>query len=253
MRLLESLKHRWQTNVLVAHRYHGVSPGRQIPLPPIWMRQGGPHVADDRSFVESGVAEAHRLRDVCGLDSETRMLEIGCGAGRLPIGQLESGVIPHSYMGLEVQARHVAWCARQLGSRDARYRFVHVDARNERYNPGGSEGAAYPVADASVDLVYAYSVVSHMDSDEVRSHLSEIKRVMRQEGIASVTAFIEAGVEDEEINPADGARSWSGPLHCVRFSDEFFARLVEEAGLSIKGIGRGKATDGQSYVELVSS
>lgn len=250
MSLFESLSYRWKTQVRVSRRSHGESPISKLPLPPMWMRQGGEHFADNASFVQSGVQEARHLEAYCGLASETRLLELGCGAGRLAIGLIEAAAVPRSYVGLEVQSRHVAWCNRQIASRDPRFRFELVNTANNRYNPQGVDEYKYPVDDRCIDLFYAYSVLSHMTSQEVRRHLQEIARVLCPDGIVCLTAFIEQGVENEVVNPSSGDAVWSGPLHCVRYSDTYFEKMVLECGLVIQRLDRGSATDGQSRLHL---
>lgn len=250
MSLLESIAYRWKTQVGVSWRSHGKSPKLKLPLPPLWMRQGGEHFADDASFVDSGVREARHLETYCDLASETRLLELGCGAGRLPIGLIEADAVPRSYVGLEVQSRHVAWCNRQIASRDPRFSFELVNTANDRYNPYGIDECEYPVDDHSIDLVYAYSVFSHMVSPEIRRHLREIARVLSSDGVVCLTAFIEHGVEKEVVNPPSGDAMWSGPLHCVRYSDGHFENMVLESGLVIQRLDRGSATDGQSRLHL---
>lgn len=251
MRLISSAAYRWQTNTFVSWRTEGTSPVAGIPLPPTWMRQGGEHFSSNSEFVSSGVCEARFLKTECGLSPDTKMMEVGCGAGRLAIGQMESGILPATYVGLEVQTRHVAWCRRKLTARDSRFRFVSVDAANERYNPEGTSDCSYPAADETIDLVYAYSVLSHMPASEVRCQLGEIARVLTPTGSAIVTAFIEPDVADETVNPSGPGHSWVGPLHCVRYRQEFFEEMAKEAGLAISWVDRGVATDGQSRLQLV--
>lgn len=64
-----------------------------------------------------------------------------------------------------------------------------------------------------------------------------------------LTAFVEEDVSDMEVNPPGyGPLRWSGALHCVRFSLDFFNRMVAEAGLSIVKNDHGGETDGQSAI-----
>ncbi|HYJ78008.1 MAG TPA: hypothetical protein VEW03_00200, partial [Longimicrobiaceae bacterium] len=55
-------------------------------LPPPERRWCGPEFRDDAFFLRSAEAEARRLVERLGCGPRTRLLEVGCGYGRLPIG-----------------------------------------------------------------------------------------------------------------------------------------------------------------------
>jgi ubiquinone/menaquinone biosynthesis C-methylase UbiE len=225
-----------------------------VALPPPELRAGGEHFQDDDAFWTSGKAEADRLRQRFGLARTTSMLEVGCGAGRLAIG-LRAEVGPmERYVGIDVSPEVIRWC-RQYIERDVpTMRFVQMDTQNSRYRPDGralSKDDRLPVASQSIDVVYLYSVFSHMRADDVRWYLHEFRRVLAPSGAVFLTAFIEDDVERESVNPAGyGSRQWQGPLHCVRFSRMYFEQLVREAGLQFDEVEHGTETDGQSAIYL---
>lgn len=232
----------------------GREPVSGLPLPPVPLRAGGVHFRASDDFVAAARAEARRLIDLADLHEGSRVLDLGCGAGRLAIGiAAEVGPI-RSYCGLDVGASVTAWCDRHLASRAPFLRFRRVDVRNERYNPAGSEigqGYRLPVEDASVDIVYAYSLFSHMVAADVTAYAGEIRRVLGQGGRAVVTAFVEDGVPEQAINPTGyGPRTWRGALHCVLFERCFFDALLAGAGLQTVEFRHGGETDGQSLYVL---
>lgn len=232
----------------------GREPASGLPLPPVPLRAGGVHFRANDDFVTAARAEARRLVDLAGLDEDSRVLDLGCGAGRLAIGIVaEVGPI-RSYCGVDVGAPVMAWCARHLATRVPCLEFRRVDVRNERYNPTGVEmghGYRLPVEDASVDIVHAYSLFSHMVAADVAAYLGEIRRVLAEGGRAVVTAFVEDDVAEQAINPAGyGARTWRGALHCVRFERRYFDALLADAGLRTVDFRHGGETDGQSLYVL---
>src|SRR4051812_28493355 len=79
-------------------------------IPPPELRQGGRHFQDDAAFVEAGAVDALRLRDAFGLTADTRILDVGSGAGRLAIGLLDQIGEMHAYTGVDVSERSVRWC-----------------------------------------------------------------------------------------------------------------------------------------------
>ena len=131
---------------------------------------GGPEMKDNSKFRAAGQRDARRLRDA-GATNDTRILEIGCSYGRLPIGLLAEfgGVLAgdqppplQGYVGLDVDAEAVEWCSRNLPGQ-----YVHLDVENARYNPRGElirEGFRFPFEDDSFELIYLYSVFSHMEA-----------------------------------------------------------------------------------------
>jgi SAM-dependent methyltransferase len=225
-----------------------------LPLPPIRLRAGGVHFRADRDFLASAVAEADRVVRDARSAGPISLLDIGCGAGRLAYGLLAAGSPIVRYEGIDVMPEPIAWCEGTISGRHPTFRFGTIDVYNERYNPDGSRQAAgtrLPFADGSFDIVYAYSVFSHMLTDDVRAYLGEVARVMTSDGVAIVTAFVEDGVPDETVNPPGyQGLEWRGALHCVRFLRAHFEAMADAAGLRVAGFEHGRETDGQSRLLL---
>ncbi|MFN2390098.1 MAG: class I SAM-dependent methyltransferase [Actinomycetota bacterium] len=231
--------------------HSGRSPGG-VPLPPRRLRMGGEHFASDADFVAAGIRDVNRLVARAGLGSASRLLDWGCGAGRLAVGVCERFGRIAEYHGVEVQRRLVRWAQRHIGSRPG-FRFTFADQMNARYNPAGRPERAIPAASAAYDVFYAYSVFSHLTGVEATGYLTEVHRLLRPGGRAFITAFVEEGVEDEVQNPPGyGPLAWTGPLHCVRFSRSYFEDAIAAAGLTIGEFDHGRETDGQSSYVLVA-
>lgn len=204
---------------------------------------------DDRDFIRSAIEDAERLRSV-GLRAESRVLDFGCGCGRLAFGLMHIG-FEGSYLGLEVQARHTEWCSQNISSHIPAYEFELLDAKNERYNPGGSGVVGLPVDDESIDVFYAYSVFSHMRGYEVAHYLKEISRVLAPAGRAFLTVFCDSGVPDETENPSWwGPMVWRGALHCVLYSVEWLEQKVGLADLVFDDFRKSSDVDGQTALVL---
>ena len=231
------------------------SPG--LALPPIRLRAGGIHFRADQDFLASAADEARRVVADAPAGGPLALLDIGCGAGRLAYGLLAAGSPISRYEGLDVMPEPIAWCTATITARYPAYHFGVVDVYNERYNPGGSHqatGTSLPFADRSFDVIYAYSVFSHMVSADVRAYLTEVARVMTPAGVAVVTAFVEPDVPDEAVNPPGyQGIEWKGALHCVRFSQDHYQAMLGEAGLRIRSFEHGGETDGQSRFVLESA
>jgi SAM-dependent methyltransferase len=171
-----------------------------------------------------------------------------------PVGLLSRFGALENYTGIDVALPCIAWCQRFVAQPGVE--FVHLDLANERYNPRGAPIDAdfgLPLPDAGFDVIYAYSVFSHMRPGDVRAYLREFTRLLAPGGGVYLSAFVEPNVEDVAINPPGYGRfpgAWEGPLHCVRFDRGFFEGLAREAGLVIERLDHSTETDGQSGVYL---
>src|SRR5262245_56241811 len=73
---------------------------------------------------------------LCATD---RVLDIGCGVGRLAAPLTEYLGKEGGYEGFDIDPELVAWCERNITRRHPRFRFRHVSVRNDLYNPDGSQ------------------------------------------------------------------------------------------------------------------
>lgn len=233
----------------LARTSHGKSP-TGVPLPPLRFRMGGEHFHDDGAFVAGATKDVDRLVADAGLSKDSRLLDWGCGAGRLAVGVAERFGRIGEYHGVDVQPHLIAWANKHLGDRTG-FHFTHVDLANARYNPAGQAVQEIPGDTGGYDVFYAYSVFSHLTSGDTGAYLREVARLLAPGGRAWITAFVEDDVEDEAENPPGyGPLNWSGPLHCVRYSRRFFEKMVDEAGLTVAEHRHGQETDGQSLYIL---
>lgn len=225
------------------------TPDINVPLPPPRLRMGGAHFRKDADFIKAGVRDVRLLRRRAGLTRKSRLLDWGCGAGRLAIGVRHLLGNIEEYHGVDVQPELLDWARDNLT--DAHTRFTLVDQRNERYNPDGDKTFAIPAQPGSVDVLYSYSVFSHMLARDVAGYSATIAKILAPEGRAMMTAFVEEDVEDCTENPTDYRKlEWKGALHCVRFNRRFFEATVYDAGLAVDEFVYGRETDGQSMYVL---
>jgi len=139
-----------------------------LPLPPARMRtQVGPLHADARFFLESGRHNAELIRSVLAeqgapVERLGAMLDWGCGCGR--VLRHWSGLDTTTVSGCDINPKMVDWCRTNLP-------FAEV-AVNELSPP-------LPYADSSFDLVYAFSVMTHLSADLQHEWVAESRRVLR--------------------------------------------------------------------------
>jgi cyclopropane fatty-acyl-phospholipid synthase-like methyltransferase len=212
---------------------------------------GGKHFKNDDAFISTAVRDVKRLERLAGLNPKSRLLDWGCGAGRLAVGVREhykEGRI-EDYHGVDVQPDLISWARENLTAPG--FRFTCVDVANERYNPAGLPDRTIAAEPSTVDVFYAYSVFSHMNDDDTAAYLKLIGEALSDKGKAFVTCFVEEGVPDWEENPEGyGPLEWKGRLHCTRFARRHFEDLVSRAGMAVDRFVYGQETDGQSLYIL---
>lgn len=146
-------------------------------------------------FVRVGEELANLLTTVGGLQPDDRVLDIGCGVGRVAIPLTRFLSATGSYDGFDVVGAAVRWCSRNITASHPRFRFEHTNLYNSFYNRRGVSAAEYrfPYADASFDFAFATSVFTHLDRATARHYLEEAHRVIRPGGRLLGTFFVRGG------------------------------------------------------------
>ena len=90
-----------------------VLPAIGLPLPPVPLRMGGAHFREDADFVAAAIRDVALLQRHAGLTRESRLLDWGCGAGRLAVGVRQSLGHVRDYHGVDVQPELLELGARQ--------------------------------------------------------------------------------------------------------------------------------------------
>lgn len=223
-------------------------------LPAKHLRLCGQEFKSDEYFLESARAEADRLIQHLGLAAGSRVMDFGCGYGRLPIGILDRIGEIRRYQGIDVMKPAIDWCNRYIHQQHPNFHFLHTDVSNRRYNPAGEEitsGFHLPFEAQRFDLIYLYSVFSHMEAPDVRIYLKEFHRLLPASGKVFLTAFVEENVPDATVNPQGyRGQNWSNALHCVRFNKSYFESLLQEHGFRVDRFVYEKETNGQSAYYL---
>ena len=221
--------------------------GRTIP--PRRLRFCGSTFQDDDYFLSSGQKEAERLVDRFGLTLDGSVLDVGCGQGRLPIGILDRLGELRKYRGVDVDAVSVRWCQRYIARRHKTFQFARINVKNPRYNRDGekiSDSFRFSFFDEEFDVIYLYSVFSHMDANDVQGYLKEFGRILNPDGKIFLTAFIEEGVPDVTENPEGYRLKWRGRLHGVRYDKSFFEDMLAENGFRLDQSDYEAESNGQS-------
>ena len=127
-----------------------------------------------------------------GMKKTSRVLEVGCGLGRIAY-PLRYQLLSGTYDGFDICSFKIDFLRTQFQSRYPNFRFVHADVHNTDYNPEGRLRASdfrFPYPDITFDVVYAASVFTHLVPESARNYLHEIGRVLHPQGCAVISIFL---------------------------------------------------------------
>src|SRR5262249_36436755 len=105
-----------------------------------------------------GLALAALCRQRVDLKRDARVVDIGCGGGRLATALTEDLDPTAEYHGFDPQREHVRWAQVNLMPRHPAFNFHITNLANRIYNPGGvlrTTSFVIPLSTASQDLVVA--------------------------------------------------------------------------------------------------
>lgn len=127
-------------------------------LPPLRLRFVG-----DGDFRAVGDQLAGQLVSAGGLQPTDRVLDIGCGVGRVALSLTRYLQPPGTYDGFDIVRPAIRWCRRAITPRHPSFRFHWANVYNANYNWRGIPAARYrfPFSDGSFDFTFATSVIWH--------------------------------------------------------------------------------------------
>jgi SAM-dependent methyltransferase len=147
----------------------------------------------DGDYVQIGREFLGYFVDLCGLKPDERVLDIGCGIGRMAAPLAGYLSKQGSYHGVDIVAEGIEWCRKNITPRHPNFTFDRSDVYNKYYNPEGRfqpEEYRFPFADGSFDFVFLTSVFTHMLDAGMRNYLNEIGRILAPGGRCLITYFV---------------------------------------------------------------
>lgn len=220
-----------------------------LPLPPARLRaQVGPLHADPEFFLHSGKHNADLIRDVLhehgsSIEEIDALLDWGCGCGR--VLRHWSGLPRTRVVGCDINPKMVEWCNEHL---------PFVEAAVNGLSP------PLPYDDDIFDLVYAFSVMTHLSEDLQHVWMRECRRVLKPGGYLLFSTLGEYfasrnRLTDDERNSFESGNlvvlyeSSAGTSLCSAYHPEEYVRR-ELAGDFDAVTFRAAADDGRHDIHL---
>lgn len=200
-------------------------------------------------FERTGNEYLAHFKELGDLQPGDRVLDMGCGIGRMAIplmGYLDDS---GSYAGFDVGRAMIRWCQREVSPRRPDFQFTWAPVYNQKYNPFGSKSAAefrFPYEDGSFDFVFATSLFTHLVRTETEHYLRETARVLRPGGTCLLTFFLLDEHAEAEMaagrasfnfrHPIEGGFTTdpSQPEEAIAFPVADLREMAAAAGLEIE-------------------
>lgn len=175
---------------------------------------GGDFLKDGQKFVK-------QFENYGNLRPDHRVLDIGCGIGRVAVpltGYLnQSG----SYEGFDVVKEGIDWCQKKIQPLYPAFNFHYIPLKNDLYNLATDRDASnlvFPFSDREFDFIASISVFTHMLPGETDNYFKEIKRVAKPGGTCFATFFILTNEREKKFDRGElGFFNYSKSLNKGRY------------------------------------
>lgn len=164
------------------------------PIPPGWLVQAFIGFPDIRSFLKSGPRTVRIISELVrdageNIHAYEKILDFGCGCGR--VLRAFPSETTAKLVGCDLHRDAINWCSQHM--------------KNAAFFQG-TEWPDESFLDNEFDLIYAISVLTHLDEQHQDAWLQEWQRILKPGGIAIVTFRAEDTFE-ESIRVADNNRA----------------------------------------------
>ncbi len=228
------------------------------------------HLAGGGDFETIGQEYKRYFIELGGLRPDDRVLDVGCGVGRMAVALAGYLSPAGEYRGFDLGAGGIHWCQTHITPRFPNFQFWHSDIYNKAYNPRGrvkSQEFEFPYANAYFDFAFLTSVFTHMLLPDVEHYLGELARVLRPGGTCLATFFLLDETALDLIARSQGRLDFSTaveggltinkrtPEAAIAFQEGLVRSLFDKSRLEIQEpihwggwSGRGKSLSSQDIV-----
>lgn len=216
-----------------------------FPPQDLLVRSGSP---DQQSYLAVGLEFLEILKDLGQLQASSRVLDLGCGTGR--IGQLVIPYLdsPDQYWGQDVDFQSLAWLK-------STYPKIEIT---------GSSAVSPGCPDKWATLVLAASVYTHLDSDQVLKSLTNLVPKLAPGAVVLATFFIlpqdaktmmtGLGGDFQFIRGTGGMRRARLDPNNIAYTEEWISDTFRNLGFEIRhlpGWWLGHKVQGNTFQDLI--
>jgi ubiquinone/menaquinone biosynthesis C-methylase UbiE len=153
-------------------------------------------------FTEQGKHHLELLKKLAGLKPEDTVLDVGSGIGRTAVALTSFLSSAGHYEGFDVVKKGVEWCINNISKKFPNFNFRFIPLKNDLYNNEivSAEDFVFPYTDCKFDIVFLFSVFTHMQPGETDHYLHEIYRVLIPGGKCLATLFFFEEDTEEKIS-----------------------------------------------------
>jgi SAM-dependent methyltransferase len=223
------------------------------------------------------VGEACRgiLDRYLAINANSRVLDFGCGVGRVLLSVLKQKPDISQVTGFDIMPQVIRFCDAHIASAFPRTKFELIQGSNEHYNQFiAAGGVSTPKSHATLRSeyasafteIYAFSVFTHVEMADFRSLLVLLSNLLIPGGTLLFTAFMltpysrHAIAQGTTMFPLSGAVTESqgdvlignpaDRLGFIAFEMKLVQQMVFDAGLIITQIEHGSWADAQFSASL---
>lgn len=152
-------------------------------------------------FLQEGAKYADYFKRY-GLTPESKVLDVGCGLGRMAVPLTHYLTKQGHYLGFDIMPKAIEWCNKEISARYSNFTFKHYQGGNDLYNTEQIGFNPFPVKSNSYNFAILTSVFSHLQPDETTFFLEELNRCLEQDGIVFATFFVYPEKLKAPLNPS---------------------------------------------------
>ena len=215
-------------------------------------------------FTGVGRLMIDRFKAYADLKPDEKILEVGCGIGRIAI-PLTQYLTSGSYIGFDIVPHGIEWCQQKVTPRYPNFTFFIADVHNKYYRPESRQAASeyvFPFPDASFDFVFLTSVFTHMLPNDLEQYAMEIGRVLRPGGRCFCTAYIISADARANLDKGTSLRLFaphddywtdmpSNPEAAIAYSEEYLNDVFKQSSLEIGRVIPGEWWKNQYEQDIV--
>ena len=133
-----------------------------------------------------------------------RLIDVGCGNGRLPMGLIYNGYTEINYCGIDVIFPCITFC-RDAFKPWTNFKFEHNNVHNDHYWAKSARDANdfdLPIKSSFADVFWANSLFTHLGKPDATLHyLEEAYRILKPGGTAICTWRLAKNKKEVSYDP----------------------------------------------------